>query len=201
MSDGDTAVDADIQRAFLLGQTAGAVAAAQSKQPDKSAYMLFRWFLSLYFVVFFIVFGIEYFFDAGRYTKFFTFTFFFNIIILTYHLERRERTINKDGGWSWARSSKEDDTKFIFAFGSSKVAALSAANISFVYYFAVFKLANNAIRSVWDENVSVLGGLGPEIADLFTLVNLAVIITCIIYASCWQQYIRTRHLPSTDHRC
>ena len=55
----------------------------QSKQPDDSAYMLFRWFFSLYFVVFFIVFGIECFFDAGRYTKFFTFTFFFNIIILS----------------------------------------------------------------------------------------------------------------------
>ena len=172
----------------------------QSKNPDDSAYLLLRWFLVMYFVEFFFIFGIECIFDSGRYTKFFTFIFFFNMIILTYHLERRKRKRTADG-WSWAGSSKTDDTKFIFAFNSSKVRALSAANISFVCYFAVFKLANNAIRSVYDENVSVVGGLGPEIADLFTLVNLAVIITCIIYASCWQQYIRTRHLSSTDHRC
>jgi len=127
-------------------------------------------------VAFFSLFGIESYFDCGRYTKFFTFIFYFNMVILTYHLERRKR--NKDG--HWAGSSGSDQTKFIFAFTSSKVRALSAANISFVAYFALFRLANNFFRSRFDEKISVVGGLGPEIADLFTLVLIAFPASCVL---------------------
>ena len=179
---------------------------ASGQDEPKRPYVLFKWFLLLFIVTFCMIFGIQCFYlDSHRYVKFFTVLFFFNMVILTYHLERRKRSL-EEGGW---KGSSESDKQLMYVFNSSKVRALSAANISFVTYFAVFKLTNNFIRCVRDEKTSactdcvlhVFRGLGPEIADLFTLVTLAAIIICIIYASCWQQYIRTRHLSSTDHRC
>ena len=162
--------------------------ATKKDQPEQpiGPYVLFRWFLLLFIVAFCVIFGIEcFYFDSHRYVKFFTVLFFFNMVILTYHLERRKR---KKGGKGWEKSAKANK-QFMYVFDSSKVRALSAANLSFVAYFVVFKLTNNYIRCVWDEKTSacnhcvlnVFRGLAPEIADLFTLVNLAVIIVCIIY--------------------